>query len=187
MSNAEVGKKDVPYNDIGIAHIKVRRRSTPITCGPVTNVGDCVPFYLCPRSIMLYLLHMGNHPDLPYRGGQAPIIHLESDLERVAKWASGCGRAWAVSTTNASAAYVEFYNNIADLDKINWEALQSSDFASSIVKVGKQAEFLIEQDFPWSLVERIGVCNDEICKTVQKTIANAGHQPPVTAIPAWYY
>jgi len=50
-----------------------------VKCHPGTKVGQYVPFYFCPRSIMLYILHRGNHPDLDYREGQGPILHLQAD------------------------------------------------------------------------------------------------------------
>jgi hypothetical protein len=55
--------------------IKERRLRLAIECRPGLRVGDCVPFYFCPRSVMLFLLDRGNHPDLTYRGGQGPILH----------------------------------------------------------------------------------------------------------------
>jgi hypothetical protein len=48
---------------------------------------DCVPFYFCPRSIMLYILYQANDPELTYRGGQGPIVHLEADLRASVAWA----------------------------------------------------------------------------------------------------
>ncbi|MFN8587276.1 MAG: DarT ssDNA thymidine ADP-ribosyltransferase family protein [Candidatus Eisenbacteria bacterium] len=37
---------------------------------PDLFVGDCVPFYFCPRSVMLYLIYRGNHgADLSWRAG----------------------------------------------------------------------------------------------------------------------
>jgi hypothetical protein len=45
---------------IGMNDIKERRLRLPIDCRPGLYVGDCVPFYLCPRSVMLFLLHRGN-------------------------------------------------------------------------------------------------------------------------------
>ena len=59
---------------VGMSTIKQRRLTElSVTCHPKTNVGDYVPFYFCPRSIMLYILHMGNHSELTYKGGQRPI------------------------------------------------------------------------------------------------------------------
>ena len=62
---------------------------------PDLYVGNCVPFYFCPRSVMLYVLHMGNLPDLGYRGGQEPIVHLEADLLGTVDWANCNQRRWA--------------------------------------------------------------------------------------------
>ena len=65
---------------VGMSSIKERRLNLPVKCHPRTTVGQYVPFYFCARSIMLYILHMGNHPDLTYHGGQRPIVHLVADL-----------------------------------------------------------------------------------------------------------
>ena len=54
---------------VGMSKIKQRRLALPVGCHPGTYVGEYVPFYFCPRSIMLYILHMGNHPDLDYSEG----------------------------------------------------------------------------------------------------------------------
>jgi hypothetical protein len=50
---------------IGMTEIKRRRLfDNEVQCHRGTKVGYYVPFYFCPRSIMLYILHMGNHPDI---------------------------------------------------------------------------------------------------------------------------
>ena len=54
---------------IGMGSIKARRLSLPVDCHPGDKGGDYVPFYFCPRSIMLYVIHCANHPELVYRGG----------------------------------------------------------------------------------------------------------------------
>src|SRR4051794_17132873 len=72
---------------VGMSHIKRRRlQEVQVTCHKDTHVGEYVPFYLCPRSIMLYILHKGNHTDLNYTEGQEPIIHLQADLNAVVAW-----------------------------------------------------------------------------------------------------
>ena len=67
---------------------------------PGTTVGQYVPFYFCPRSIMLYLLHMGNHPELTYRGGQGPIVHLQATIQPSCEWADAEGLRWAFTLSN---------------------------------------------------------------------------------------
>ena len=63
-----------------MSEIKQRRLTNPVKCRPGLSVGECVPFYFCPRSVMLYVIHMANHPELKYRGGQGAIVHLEAGL-----------------------------------------------------------------------------------------------------------
>lgn len=86
--DAEIVRRAPPGTTIGMSRIKERRlNELTLTSHPNLHVGDCVPFYFCPRSVMLYLLHQANHVDLEYRGGQGPIVHLEADLRVSVAWA----------------------------------------------------------------------------------------------------
>jgi hypothetical protein len=118
---------------IGMGAIKARRLGLPVACHAGTSVGDYVPFYFCSRSIMLYVIHCANHPDLAYRGGQAPIIHLEADLHQVIGWADTNRRRWAFSLSNAGAFYAQFRSQAAQLDEVNWPALAARDFRSGLI------------------------------------------------------
>ena len=83
---------------VGMSHIKQRRlHEIKVNCHPGTFVGEFVPFYFWPRSVMLYILHMGNHHDIEYKEGQGPIVHLEADLHKVINWANQQGVRWAFS------------------------------------------------------------------------------------------
>ena len=76
-SDAERIRQGLTHENVGLTEIKESRlRERPVHCYPTTMVGDYVPFYFCPRSIMLYLLHRGNREGLSYTGGQRPIVHL---------------------------------------------------------------------------------------------------------------
>ena len=174
---------------IGMHSIKHRRLELEVSCHPGTKVGEYVPFYFCPRSVMLYILHMGNHPELEYKEGQRPIVHLEADLNTSAAWADENRVRWAFTDRNAGARYAEFYNRLDDLDQLDWKAVRSTDFRDPVVKDGKQAEFLVYESFPWRLVERIGVLDQQVAKTVRSTLTLAGveHQPTVAVRRRWYY
>jgi hypothetical protein len=172
---------------IGMGSIKARRLTLPVTCHPGDFVGDYVPFYFCPRSVMLYLLHMGNHPELAYRGGQGPILHLEADVLDVVAWAGENERRWAFSLSNAGANYTEFRNDLNDLKEINWSAIAASQWREADVKEGKQAEFLLREDFPFELVTRIGVQSATVQQRVLTALLASPHRPPVTVEPSWYY
>jgi len=172
---------------IGMSAIKQRRLGLAVECHAGDHVGDYVPFYFCPRSVMLYLIYKGNHPDLTYRGGQEPIVHLEADLREVVNWANGADRRWAFSLTNAGARYSLFRRDLDRLDEIDWPAVVSTDFRRAEVKEGKQAEFLLHGSFPWSLIRRIGVHSIGIAHGVDSAMRAAEHRPIIEVRSDWYY
>ena len=173
---------------VGMSKIKRRRlEELPVQCHPRTKVGQYVPFYFCPRSIMLYILHMGNHPELDYHEGQRPIVHLQADLAATVRWADENGVRWAFSDRNAGTHYAGFYSDLSQLDQVNWTAVQAIDFRDPTIKDGKQAEFLVYESFPWTLVEGSGVLDAGIQRRAEQALADAAHRPPVSVEPTWYY
>lgn len=171
---------------IGMSRIKQRRlHELTLANHPTLHVGDCVPFYFCPRSVMLYLLHQANHPDLRYRGGQEPILHLEADLLLTVAWANANHRRWAFTLSNAGAYYFEDRCSLTQLNEIDWVAVAATDWRQC--KEAKQAEFLVERDLPWHLVSRIGVFSQQYKVAAEKVIGASWHNPPVVVRPKWYY
>ena len=171
---------------IGMSDIKQRRlTSRALNSHPGLFVGQCVPFYFCPRSIMLYLIHRANHEELTYRDGQGPIIHLEADLADTVAWADCNARRWAFTLSNAGAIYFEDRANLAQLGEIDWDAVNATQWDRK--KEGKQAEFLVEQSFPWDLVSRIGVGSQRVDWQVRDALQAAAHKPHVEIKFCWYY
>ena len=184
--DAEIARRAPPGTTIGMSGIKQRRLAElALSSYPSLHVGDCVPFYFCPRSVMLYLIYQGNHPDLSYRGGQGPIIHLEADLHAVVAWASQQRRRWAFTLSNAGSRFFEDRCDLAHLHEIDWNAVEARDWQQ--YKEGKQAEFLLEDRFPWPLVERIGVYSRASFQQVANALPANGHRPPVEIRAEWYY
>ena len=134
---------------------------------------------------MLYLIYQGNHPDLEYRGGQGPIIHLESDLKQTVDWAEVQGQRWAFTLGNAGSRYFEDRSDLNQLDEIDWNAVHARNWSGC--KEGKQAEFLIERQFPWELISRIGVQSRTVYDQVLTTQQTVAHKPVVEIKPEWYY
>jgi len=186
-SDAAMLARGGPAAAIGMSSIKSRRLQLPVKCYPGDRVGDYVPFYFCPRSVMLYLLHKGNHPELNYQGGQSPILHLAADMHEVVDWANREGRRWAFTLSNAGAVYTEFRNRLDQLDQVNWVAVATTDFRQPQIKEGKQAEFLVRDFFPWHLVQRIGVYSRAIHQQVTANFGAGDGYPLVEIRPAWYY
>ncbi len=134
---------------------------------------------------MLYLLHMANHAEITYRGGQQPILHLEADLKAAVAWAAERKRRWAFTLSNAGANYCEFRTDLADIDEVNWLAVEARQWSSQ--REAKQAEFLMHRGFPWSLVSRIGVYSMAVKLRVDEIMRDAKHKPRVELQPSWYY
>lgn len=186
-SDAELIARGGPNASIGMASIKQRRLQLPIKCFADDWVGGYVPFYFCPRSIMLFLIHCANHPDLTYRGGQGPILHLEFSMHEVIEWANSQGKRWAFSLSNAGAYYTEFRNDLTQLAEINWPAVAATDFRDSAIKEGKQAEFLVKKSIPWHLVKRIGAISTPVQKQAMRNMGDVTHRPQVEICSLWYF
>ncbi len=175
------------HTNIGMAGIKARRLELPVTCHPGTTVGQYVPFYFCARSVMLYLLHRGNHTELNYQGGQTPILHLQADLRTVIDWANRQRRLWAFTASNAGACYTQYYSQWEQLNIIDWAAVAATNFSQTEVKAGKQAEFLLFDHFPVQLIERVGVANQQMLNQVRQRWLSVMNPPAVAVEPGWYF
>ena len=127
----------------------------------------------------------GSLPQLTYRGGQDPIVHLEADLRATVAWGEEQDLRWAFTLSNAGARYFEDRSDLRQLDEIDWDAVEATDWRGC--KEGKQAEFLIEQRFPWELVSRIGVRSQRVCHQTESAVEAAAYRPRVEVSPAWYY
>ena len=186
-SDAELAQRPDTGTVIGMNNIKARRMNElTLASHPGLYVGQCVPFYFCPRSVMLYLIHRRNS-ELTFQGGQGPIVHLVSDLNAVVAWAQANEQRWAFSLSNAGSYYFEDRSDLTNLHEVNWAAVQTHQWSGSPTKEQKQAEFLIEQQFPWHLVEEIAVINQLTGQKAVQAITGAEHRPAVQIRPAWYY
>jgi ssDNA thymidine ADP-ribosyltransferase, DarT len=191
-SDAVMAPQEPTGTTIGMNDIKFRRlHRLSLTSHPDLKVGDCVPFYFCPRSVMLYLIWQANHPNLTYRGGQGPIVHLEADLRAAVAWADQNRRRWAFTLSNAGAYYFEDRCTLDQLHEINWDAVQTRRWSgrniAESLKEGKQAEFLMCYSFPWRLVERVGVYSRAVAQQVAGAMLQATHRPVVEIQSGWYY
>ncbi len=191
LCDAEVLRRGISGTVIGLDNIKQRRLQSTLTSHQGLHVGECVPFYFCPRSVMLYVINKGNMPGLAYRGGQAQVLHLEADLRSVVAWANAHKKRWAFTLTNAGSYYFKDRNDLAQLSDIDWAAVQATQWSgngiSPDIREHKQAEFLLEERFPWELIERIGVLTAQMYSSVEQMIQLASHKPKVERLPNWYY
>src|SRR5215204_5111447 len=101
--DAEMAERPQNGTVIGMNNIKQRRMHELILAShPDLFVGSCVPFYFCPRSIMLFMIYVRSD-GLTYKGGQDDIVHLVIDLNRAVTWANEHDLRWAFTLSNAGS------------------------------------------------------------------------------------
>ena len=137
------------------------------------------------------MIHCGN-PELSYQDGQNKIVHLEADLFESVAWANSQNLKWAFTLSNAGSSYFEDRADLKQLVEINWAAVKTDQWGgpgiNPSVKEGKQAEFLVEEKFPWKLFSQIGIMKDQrLHQMIMRMLNGAQHRPSVTYQPAWYY
>jgi hypothetical protein len=193
----KLGETNIPFkldnSAIGIKGIKNRRLNKHLTSHPGLTVGFCVPFYFCPRSVMLSKIHKKGY-GVPCKEGQSVIVHLQADFYKTVEWANTNHKRWAFTLSNAGAERFEDRKDITQLCEIDWHAVQATIWSEKLgaapeVKEDKQAEFLLEESFPWNLVERIGVHSNYEGQQVIQILedSDSSHKPLVYVHKDWYY
>ena len=186
FSDATISQHPTTCTRIGMKGIKNSRRVLPVKCHRDLMVGDCVPFYFCPRSVMLFVIAMKNHPNLDFRGGEGRVVHLEADLHRSVAWAESHSRRWAFTTGNAGSSHFLDFKELRYLDRVDWDAVEERENWTG-VKDEKASEWLIERQFPWQLVERVGCRSRATAGEALRAVAQSQHRPDVHIVPGWYY
>lgn len=153
------------YRTIHNVDIQRERRSTPIPCGPRGVIHDYVSFYFGYLSPMMLQLKTGQVEG--YDEGQEPLIYLVSTAQAVAR--NGAG--FVFSDGHGIAAYTDWYDDLAELDRVDWDMVYRRYWADSVDDMDrqrrKQAEFLVHRFCDWSLIEGIAVINERVKAKVE--------------------
>ena len=175
------------YRTIHNVGIQQQRRITHIPCGPGGVIHDYVSFYLGPRSPMMLQLHTGQVEG--YNEGQEPLVYVVSTAQAVDQR----GDAFVFSDGHGIAHFTGWYDNLEDLDEVDWVAVRARYWQDTIADMDKQrrkqAEFLVHRECSWDLISEIGVLNTAMEHRVQELLAThpvAVHRPVVQK-PIWYY
>ena len=183
--DTKVAERSLGGTTIGMPRIKERRKQKNLQSAPHLTLADCVPFNFCPRSVMLFVLHQGSQPELSYRGGQDPIVHLKADMRQAVDWAVSENLHWAFTTENAAASSAADYSDWSKLNRIQWEAVNERSWQN--LKGPKQAEFLVQEKFPWQLISQIGVRTKEARIKALNLLQSASDRTLCEVRPDWYY
>lgn len=134
---------------------------------------------------MLFIIYKVDYPGLDYQGGQESIVHLEADLDDSVAWVEQNKHRWVFTLSSAGSYRFDDYCDLNHLNKIDWEAVQAKYWRTC--KESKQAEFLLENRFPWHLIERIGVYSRTTAQQTVDVLVAGNHRPPVEILKEWYY
>ena len=171
---------------IGYDHIKQRRMEHQVPKPPGGSLGDYVPFYFAPRSPMLFTIH---HRNTIFQGGQEPVVHLVSSVEAVS--ARIPPLAWMFTDGHAVIDLSEYYVDISDLDKVDWDIMTAKYWRDTLEDGDRvrrrQAEFLVYQFFPWELISEIAVIDSKIEAHVKQMLADVAYVPKIVVRRDWYY
>ena len=180
-----VSQRNLAHVSIAHQHIKDRRAQKTVPVPPDGMVSDYVPFYFAPRSPMLFSISKGNVAG--YQGGQSEVLHLVSSAEAVLH----SGLSFVFTDGHAEMDFSNFYGDLHDLDKIDWQIMQSRYWNDTNQygdrKRRRQAEFLVHEFFPFSLFEKIGAINQTTAKQTAVLLGEIQSRPIVQVQPAWYY
>lgn len=187
LAPAHAPNDGMAYKTIHNVDIQNKRTNTRIPCGPDGVIHDYVPFYFGPRSPMLYQLHTGRVAG--YREGQEPLIYLVANAQAVQQ--SGVG--YVFSDGHGIAAFTNWFHDLTELDKVDWEAAYARVWKDTVDDPDrqrrKQSEFLIHRECPWALIEEVAVLTEALKQRIEGVLAGVAMKlrKPVRLRPEWYY
>lgn len=186
---ATAGSKhaDRNYKSIGSSTLIKNRRSVQAPDPPGGTFEEYIPFYLGPRTPMLYNIATGweDIEQVP----QEEIIYLITNVDEIK--AGGC--EWFFTNGHAYSKYKTDYmfNDEDDFDKLDWEAIYAEDWSNTETQLDrkdkKQSELLIKEHVPVTCICYIGVFNEKAEQTVKGIIKANGLEIEVKKSPKKLY
>lgn len=165
------------YINIGDESLIEQRGELQVPVAPGGVLSDYVPFYFGGRSPMLLNIKTG-HRGLKQRE-QREIVFVCSHIETVAR---ACPE-FCFTDGHAKDRLTAFYNNLADLDKVDWKAVDLTYWISTEEEPDnmrrKQAEFLVKTHVPLSCLSGFIVLDDSASQAVNTIMKETGICLPV--------
>jgi len=156
----------------------------PVPASPCGNLNDYVPFYFCPRSVMLFNIHTGRVPT--YSDGQEPIITFVTTVEKIIE----NGHPFVFTDRHAKLRVAHFSAEPSDLKELDWPTIDSRDFAHRVDdperKDRKAAEFLVHRFVPLTSLLGIGVYSQRWKDDCERVLKAAEVNVKLKVQPGWY-
>lgn len=169
------------------AEVQGARANIAIPMGPGGTIHDYVPFYFGYLSPMMLNLKTGRVEG--YSEGQDPLIYLVSSAQAV----ETAGIKFVYSDGHGLASYTEWFDDLSELGKVDWNVVNQRYWKGDINDMDrqrkKQAEFLVRECCPWSLIQEIVVIDAVMQDCVQaiQAVFPADQRRVVRVDRNWYY
>jgi hypothetical protein len=170
------------YVEIGNEELIERRVSRPVPCGPGGTLNDYVPFYFTPYSPMLMNIKTG-YGGIPKRP-LSEILILVSSLHKL----KAMNIPFVFSDRHAYLKTALFSDDLADLNRIIWPALQERNFKKDDLERFEkyQAEALVHQHVPLNVLSGVVCYNQTVKASVQAEVDGTGADLRVIVQSGWY-
>ena len=128
---------DPDFRNIGNPDLIQKRAHRIVKAGPGGTLGDYVPFYFTPFSIMMYNIHTGyGVPQVP----NEEIVILVSSLFEVSKLRI----PFAFTDQHAYPIMARYFTDLDDLGEVRWDLLNRKDFRHDPDDPGKKERYQAE-------------------------------------------
>jgi len=169
------------------AEVQSARAEVPIHLGPGGTIHDYVPFYFGYLSPMMLNLKTGRVEG--YSEGQEPLIYLVSSAQAIEE----ARIKFVYSDGHGLAMFTDWFDDLDKLDAVDWTVVNLRYWTDNINDMDrqrkKQAEFLVHQCCPWSLIQEIVVIDSTMRQRVETIQAAfpADQRRVVRVDRNWYY
>lgn len=177
--------RDPNFVSIGNPDLIAKRATREVPVAPGGALNDYVPFYFTPNSPMMYNIKTG------YNGitkrANVEIAILVSSIHQLKK----LGVPFVFSDRHAYLRAARFSSDVADLERIDWPALQRRDFRkdpNDPEKVERyQAETLVHKCCPVAALLGIGFYDEKTARGFDASVTQNKPMLKLLACPRWYF
>ena len=148
-------------------------------------IGEYVPFYFTPRSIMLYNIITGYWAPVVPKVEREDILVIRCALKDLSNLPQ-----FFFTDGQANDALTKHYNDTLHFNKIDWESIHASNFNKDgdVDRPRRyQAEFLVRRHVPVEWIESFHTYNQKAATFVRDELEKAGNNIPVFVTTAYFF
>ncbi|MDA7980776.1 MAG: DUF4433 domain-containing protein [Pirellulales bacterium] len=178
-------KSDPNFVPIGLPELIQKRIAHRVPIPPGGVLGDYIPFYFTPWSIMMYNIRTGYNGVIKRTNNEIAI--LVSSLHKLQRM----DVPFIFTNAHAYMNESEYFDNLDKLERIDWQLLRNRDFKNDPEDPGKlgryHAEALVHRHVPVEALSGI-VCYDANSDAAIKAeTEKLGRNVVVKILTGWYF